>query len=1583
MSAASTSRSRLVWPLAALALVGAIVAGILNPVAAFAAPVALSGIVHDDSNKLVAKLDVTAIKVAGTTHTVVASTKTSTTGAFSFAGLVAGDYTLRFAGSATSFPQYLGGTAEPTEAQVVPLTDDGSNESSISVALAASGTVTGSVKTAAGTALSKYTVTALTRDDSGDWVSRGTATSNSKGAYAIASLEPGDYILRAQGDATAAVFSGNVATLADATKRGVFASKTTTVSLVAGATGTAQGTIVGASGSKLGGIRVTAYRLTASGGTFTAAERTGASVISKADGTFSLAGIAPGAHTLRFEPPVGSVYGATFLGGSASPLTASMFYVSSGITTAGMDAALSPAASVAGTVKAAGSLASLADIAVALYPAGSVPGDGREALAHTTSDANGHYAFDRLSQGSYVVYAGSHTVGDTARARTATTVSSLGFMEQRTLDLTLSLKDAAGVHPTAGNNPVVVAPTGFQVGRTIAVSNGTWNVGGALTYSYRWYRDGRPIVDSDAQTHVLTPGDAGTTLTARVTARSFAQGSGSATSPASAVIQVAAAPVVTGGAPSVTGNLVVGQSVHAHPGEWNVEGISFTYTWESSSDGISGWTHSNSGSSLAISSDHINFGPYFRLKVTGERQGFSPITPIYINAGKVVKGDFTVTKKPSVTSTSSKFTVASATFTPKPESVSYEWRVYNADGSSTTTAGSTLAKSGTAKKYVTLTATPHTPGFNELPVTVTAQKGTLPKPTGATSLSGTYRVGETISAPALNWTTNISSLDYKWQYKSGSSWKTIAGSVNGNSYTVAAPMLGKKIRVTVTAAKDGYTTQVTTSKTATVLIGFAPNPSFGAGEAASVIGTVAPGETVEALPGVWTPAAASYSYQWKWGHSEAGPFKPIPKATSKSTVVPTDLEGKVLVVTITAHLPGHIDSPTNVKNTVLAGALINTAKPKITKSGSVYTVGTGSWTPKAEFYDYNWEILAPNGSFQPLPLSGNSLDESTVAPNRPILVTVTAGKAGYAAGASNGNPARKGTLVPDAPLQVTTNGGTTFSQFMAPKPGWGPIEHKVAYQWQIKSGSTWVDITGKKNIQLGAREESFTPALANLVNKDIRVRMTVTSPLYTTLVAYSTSTHIGIMPAPTPNSGAGAPSFDGTPHIGQKLTVDPGWWSFDGGTFAYQWFESLNGSTPKAIVGATSKSYTIPTNRYGWHFTVRMTLSHPGITPGVAFADPGPAAGDGTLASTKAPTVSKSGSTLSVSKGSWNVAPTGYSYVWERVANNGTTTPVGTGTTYTLTGADAEQQIRVTVVATAIHYYDAQVTVIGQLGAKPQPSAPLELAGAQTLSSGVFLKFATWPANTDVTLQWSRDGKAIAGETNAIHFTVPADLGKKLTLAVTARRPGYQTSVTTLSTGTIMADVAIVATEKPTIETAWHDVSTSSFVNFDFIASTGKWTAPGTTSTYQWLRNGTPITGATSATYRTTAKDLGESISVRVTASKAFYISGIAESASWVVKNAPLDAYTEPLVTGSGKLGAPLTGPASIDSTYATTYTYIWERQNGPDQWQVIAGESGRVFTPTTAHGLAAGDYVRLTVRLQRPGFDDWYWSLDPIKLSK
>lgn len=59
-------------------------------------------------------------------------------------------------------------------------------------------------------------------------------------------------------------------------------------------------------------------------------------------------------------------------------------------------------------------------------------------------------------------------------------------------------------------------------------------------------------------------------------------------------------------------------------------------------------------------------------------------------------------------------------------------------------------------------------------------------------------------------------------------------------------------------------------------------------------------------------------------------------------------------------------------------------------------------------------------------------------------------------------------------------------------------------------------------------------------------------------------------------------------------------------------------------------------------------------------------------------------------------------------------------------------------------------------------------------------------------------------------------------------------------------------------------VSGDGYVGDRLSATTGFWTVPDMTFTYQWLRDGSPVAGADTSTYQVTDADLGQRLSVRV-----------------------------------------------------------------------------------------------------------------------
>ena len=74
----------------------------------------------------------------------------------------------------------------------------------------------------------------------------------------------------------------------------------------------------------------------------------------------------------------------------------------------------------------------------------------------------------------------------------------------------------------------------------------------------------------------------------------------------------------------------------------------------------------------------------------------------------------------------------------------------------------------------------------------------------------------------------------------------------------------------------------------------------------------------------------------------------------------------------------------------------------------------------------------------------------------------------------------------------------------------------------------------------------------------------------------------------------------------------------------------------------------------------------------------------------------------------------------------------------------------------------------------------------------------------------------------------------------------------------------------PPANTALPTISGTPTVGQTLTAANGTWTGSPTSYTYQWLRDGTAISGATAQTYALVADDATTSISVTVTAHNAF-----------------------------------------------------------------------------------------------------------------
>lgn len=109
----------------------------------------------------------------------------------------------------------------------------------------------------------------------------------------------------------------------------------------------------------------------------------------------------------------------------------------------------------------------------------------------------------------------------------------------------------------------------------------------------------------------------------------------------------------------------------------------------------------------------------------------------------------------------------------------------------------------------------------------------------------------------------------------------------------------------------------------------------------------------------------------------------------------------------------------------------------------------------------------------------------------------------------------------------------------------------------------------------------------------------------------------------------------------------------------------------------------------------------------------------------------------------------------------------------------------------------------------------------------------------------------------------------------------------------------------------------------------GTWSGSPTSFEYQWLREGSPIAGATAADYTVTPADVGESVTCRVTATNAAGSSSTSSNALMPMPAAPSNA-SSPSVASSATEGDTLTCDPGTWNGSPTSFSFEWLRNGTP-----------------------------------------------------
>ena len=345
-----------------------------------------------------------------------------------------------------------------------------------------------------------------------------------------------------------------------------------------------------------------------------------------------------------------------------------------------------------------------------------------------------------------------------------------------------------------------------KVASTLTASPGTWSPTGA-TFTYQWLADGAPVTAATTTTTYVVPaGAVGKKISVKVTASMCMKASASATS-----AQTAAVPAMTilgYAVPTIGGTPKVGETLTANEGTWTPDGVTFAYQWRAAGAVITGAT---AKTYVPTAGD---VGKRIQVTVTGSKAGYLTTFATSASTAEVAPA----TAVPVVNSTAptlsgtpkvgQTMTVSPGTWAPSGVTFTYQWL---ADGVAITGATGTSFSPGSSRvgKKLSVAVTGAKTGYTSVTVT-TAESAPVANLEAlgyaVPTITGTAKVGETLTANEGTWTPDGVTFAYQW-YAEG----VLVTGATAKTYVPTAADVGKRMQVRVTGSKTGYLNTFATS----------------------------------------------------------------------------------------------------------------------------------------------------------------------------------------------------------------------------------------------------------------------------------------------------------------------------------------------------------------------------------------------------------------------------------------------------------------------------------------------------------------------------------------------------------------------------------------------------------------------------------------------------------------------------------------------------------------------------------------------------------------------------------------------------
>jgi hypothetical protein len=369
---------------------------------------------------------------------------------------------------------------------------------------------------------------------------------------------------------------------------------------------------------------------------------------------------------------------------------------------------------------------------------------------------------------------------------------------------------------TASPEPVITGTV--AVGQTLTVTAGAWTPStttSPIALTYRWEKDGDPITGATSSTYVVVPADEGAKLRAYVTGTKL--GYVTEVEPSAETSAVVKGTFTATPKPTITGTAKVGVALTAVPGTWapstGAAPITFTYQWKREGTNITGAT---AATYTPVAAD---LGKPISVSVTGAKTGFNSDTQTSDPIARLITaaGTFTTIPKPTISGTPKvgvELTATPGTWVPGAGSLTYQWRrttgttTINIAGATSSRYTPTADDQGKTLSVVTTATTAGyvTTSSAASSSTVVVALGTIETPTTLPEISGTVKVGQTLtSTNGATWPVGAT-LAYQWN-RNGVAISTARAS----TYVLVAADLTARITVTVTATLAGYTAKSVTS----------------------------------------------------------------------------------------------------------------------------------------------------------------------------------------------------------------------------------------------------------------------------------------------------------------------------------------------------------------------------------------------------------------------------------------------------------------------------------------------------------------------------------------------------------------------------------------------------------------------------------------------------------------------------------------------------------------------------------------------------------------------------------------------------